>query len=219
MLKDSQFAKDVKVAEKLLNDGIKSLNLIKQHIEHENKQLAVEEAIKYEVISEKIVNNARIIPIASGIPNIETEINENIIKENNIKIKYLNDNKWFYAKIPSLLPKKEKGNPSYIRATFQIALKKYFLENPKIRIEADSVIIFKHNYSKERNEREYRDHDNIELNSIVDLVALYTLVDDTPLRLRHYYCSYVSEEDSTEIFVVPNTDFISWLTTNLAAMN
>ena len=128
MLKDSQFAQDVKVAEKLLNDGIKSLNLIKKHIEHENKQLAVQEAIKYEVISEKIVNNARLIPIASGIPNIENQINENIILENNIEIKYLNDNKWFYTKIPSLLPKKEKGNPSYIRATLQIALKKYFSE-------------------------------------------------------------------------------------------
>ena len=218
MLKDSQFAQDVKVAEKLLNDGIKSLNLIKKHIEHENKQLAVQEAIKYEVISEKIVNNARLIPIASGIPNIENQINENIISENNIEIKYLNENKWFYTKIPSLLPKKEKGNPSYIRATLQIALKKYFSENPKIRLDADSVIIFKHNYSKARSEREYRDHDNIELNSIVDLIALYVLIDDMPLKLRHYYCSYVSEEDSTEVFVVPNTDFISWLTTNLAAI-
>ena len=118
----------------------------------------------------------------------------------------------------NILPKKEKGNPSYIRATLQIALKKYFSENPKIRLNADSVIIFKHNYSKTRSEREYRDHDNIELNSIVDLIALYVLIDDMPLKLRHYYCSYVSEEDSTEVFVVPNTDFISWLTTNVAAI-
>ena len=219
MLRDSQFAKDVLVADKLLTDGKKSLDNIKNHIEHENKQLAVQEAIKYEIISEKIVNNARIMPITSGIPYIEEDINKNIVDCNNIEIKYLNNNTWFYSKIPSLLPKKEKGNPSYIRATYQIALKKYFLKNPKIRLESNSVIIFKHNYDKKRPEREYRDHDNIELNSIVDLVALYVLIDDTPLRLRHYYCSYISDNDNTEIFIVPNNDFISWLKLTNTATN
>ena len=132
MLRDSQFAKDVLVADKLLTDGKKSLDNIKKHIEHENKQLAVQEAIKYEIISEKIVNNARIMPITSGIPYIEEDINKNIVDCNNIEIKYLNNNTWFYSKIPSLLPKKEKGNPSYIRATYQIALKKYFLIEVKV---------------------------------------------------------------------------------------
>lgn len=214
MLKDSQLSKDVEIAEKLLKNGIKSVSLIKKHIENDEKKLAVDEAIKYEIISEKIVNNARLIPIASGIPCIEEQISDNIIKENNVEIKYLNNDSWFYVKIPSLLPKKEKGNPSYIRATLQIALKKYFSRNKKIKFDNDCVIIFKHNYSKERNEREFRDHDNIELNSVVDLIALYVLIDDNPLKLRHYYCSYISDSDSTEVYIVPNTDFITWLENN-----
>lgn len=211
MLKDSQFSRDVGKAEKLISSADKILTELRKSIDDGDKEKALEIAMKYELLSEKIVNNARLIPIATGVPFIEEEINENIINSNDVVIKYLNNNDWFYVKIPSLLPKKEKGNPSYIRATLQVAMKKFFKENPKHRLENDSVIIFKHNYSKSRPEREYRDHDNIELNSIVDLISLYTLVDDTPFRLRHYYCSYVEDEDSTEVYVVPNKDFINWL--------
>ena len=48
-------------------------------------------------------------------------------------------------------------------------------------------MIFRHVYDRNRPEREYRDHDNIELNTVVDAIAMFFLVDDTPLECRHYY--------------------------------
>ena len=66
MLKNSQFAKDINTTDKLLKNGIKSIEKIKQFIENNNKNGAVNESIKLEVISEKIVNKARLIPIASA---------------------------------------------------------------------------------------------------------------------------------------------------------
>lgn len=214
MLKDSQFAKDAQVAEKLIKDGEKILKNILFLINSERKEEAIREAMKYELISEKIVNNARLMPIDTGTPGIQEEITQNILQENQIKIEYLNNNSWFHVKIPSLLPKKEKGNPSFIRATLQIALKKYFNENPKIKIKEPSTIIFKHNYSIERPEREYRDHDNIELNAVVDMITLFVLIDDSPLKLRHYYYSCIEETDSTDIYIIPNSDFIDFCQKN-----
>ncbi len=212
MLKDSQFSKDIEVAQKLLSDGNKLVQEIQNLISDEQKEAAVKKAIEYEVLSEKIVNNARIIPIDSGIPFIDEVVNENIIAENNVKIEYLNNNTWFHVKIPCLLTRKERGNPSFIRATLQVAFKEYFSKNPKVKITEDATIIFKHNYSKERKEREYRDHDNIELNSVVDIIALYVLLDDSALKLRHYYYSCIDDKDSTDIFIVPNKDFLCFLT-------
>lgn len=214
MLKNSQFAKDVYIAEKLLKDANKSLNKIINYIENNDRENAIEESFKYEVISEKIVNNARIIPISSGIPNIQNLIHKIIIEENNVEVGYL-DNGWFKMKIPSLLPKKEKGNASYIRATVNMALQNYFKKNERKKFNEDCVFIVKHNYSEQRSDREYRDHDNIELNVIIDAIALYVLIDDSPMKCRHYYCSAVDKEDNTEIYIIPNKDFIEWLKLNI----
>jgi hypothetical protein len=75
----------------------------------------------------------------------------------------------------------------------------------------DNVAVFRHVYNRERPERQYRDHDNIELNRVLDVVALYVMVDDSPMRCRHYYCSAPGEVERTEIYIVPRKDFRRWL--------
>ena len=64
-----------------------------------------------------------------------------------------------------------------------------------------------HRYDKSRPEREYRDHDNIEMNAIIDALALYTLYDDAPLRCEHHYCSLTDDRDATTILLVPQPEF------------
>lgn len=210
MLSESQFAKDAKSARKYLKSAEKSLDKIDYFIEHNKKQDAITESFKYEEIAEKIVNNARLMPIATGVPEIDKQVEDIIIKENNVIVEFTEEN-WFHVSIPSLLPRKERGNPSYIRATLSSAMKKYFAGNMREKMEDNCIFIFQHNYSKQRSEREYRDHDNIELNSVVDMIALYVLIDDSPLRCKHYYCSAISETDNTQIYIVPEDDFIKWL--------
>ena len=70
-----------------------------------------------------------------------------------------------------------------------------------------SVIAFRHVYNYERPERLYRDHDNIELNAVVNVVALYLLRSDGPQHLEHYYCAACGETDSTAVYLVPQNDF------------
>ena len=73
------------------------------------------------------------------------------------------------------------------------------------------VLIFRHVYDRNRPEREYRDHDNIELNTVVDALAMFFLVDDTPLECRHYYCSARGSIERTEVYIVPRNEFETWL--------
>ena len=40
---------------------------------------------------------------------------------------------------------------------------------------------------------------------------MFFLVDDTPFECRHYYCSVVGDEESTEVFIVPRNAFGVWL--------
>jgi hypothetical protein len=74
-----------------------------------------------------------------------------------------------------------------------------------------NVTVFRHVYRRDRPERQYRDHDNIELNRVLDIVALYVMVDDSPMRCRHYYCGAPGSGHRTEIYVVPRDEFVHWL--------
>lgn len=209
----SKFVKDLETAQSLLNRAQKSLDEINLCLKRNDIFWAITESYNYEMLSEKIVNNARLLPIASGLPKAKDIVVNNIIKGNNVLVEYTEEN-WFHINFPALLPKKEQGNPSYIRTTVQSALKVFFTNNKKRPLQNDCVMIFQHNYNKERPEREFRDHDNIELNAIVDLVALYALIDDAPMKCKHFYCSRISDHDSTDVFLVPSKDFILWLKKN-----
>lgn len=207
-IKNSQLYKDVEKSEKILNKLSNLLKTMKFKLESYEKFVAYEISLEYAKEAEKLTNKARLMPIASGYTNALNEV-ENIIVENtNSKVGYLKDN-IFYMQIPALLPKKESGNPSYIRATTKYILEDYFKRNEKKRIEEKVVIVVKHNYSKDRDYREYRDHDNIELNAVIDLLALYVLVDDSPKRCDHYYLSDIDKYDNTEIFIVPENIFLN----------
>ena len=75
----------------------------------------------------------------------------------------------------------------------------------------DCVLILRHVYSRERPERQWRDHDNLEVNIVSDIVALYTMPDDGPGVCNHFYCSAAAEHERTEVYVVPKVDFQKWL--------
>lgn len=72
------------------------------------------------------------------------------------------------------------------------------------------MLIYRHVYSRDRPERQRRDHDNIEVNMVSDTVALYVLPDDGPEICCHYYCSAAAQTERTEVYVVPQTEFPYW---------
>ena len=168
------------------------------------------ESFKFQAQSEQLVKLARGIPVMTGIPHALEEVQDVILEESGVGIQV--DNKgWVKIDVPSLLPKKESGDASYIRATVETAMRNYFDQSLQEKISEPSVIIFRHLYDHRRPEREYRDHDNIEVNVIVDLVALYLLVDDHPMKLKHYYTSAKADDNKTEVFLIPIKDFGRWL--------
>lgn len=117
---------------------------------------------------------------------------------------------WFHVRLPLILPKKKRGGHDYIRGILYAAFERYFRGKRQPRFE-DCVLIYRHVYDRMRPERQYRDHDNIELNMVTDTVALYVMTDDTPMRCRHYYCSATADWERTEVYVVPCEEFAQWL--------
>lgn len=187
----------------------KLLKLLRTIGESRDLEKALQLSVTAAKISEGVALKTRALPAHTGHPQAERMVQEAIAESVPVEIR-LKEEGWFYLRMPILLPRKEKSPRTYLRGFLYPALAAFARERPPIRYR-DSVMIFRHIYDRNRPEREYRDHDNIELNTVVDAIAMFFLVDDTPFECRHYYCSVVGDEESTEVFIVPRNEFGVWL--------
>lgn len=187
----------------------KNINDARYCFEHKKYYSAYETAFEIENDLEKMVLDSRKAPILLGNETAYDRV-DNVIKEN-IQVDIgMTPEGWFCVKMPVLLPKKEKGNVNYIRGFLYPAMRKYF-SNHECFLSKDCFIVYKHIYDEKRPMRQWRDHDNIEVNIVTDIIALYTMCDDHPYYCSHLYCSCAGENDRTEVYVVPNPDINKWI--------
>ena len=153
----------------------------------------------------------RALPAYTGNPVAAQEVEQLIVQNIPVDIGFTMEG-WFCVRIPLLLPKKSEGSASYVRSFLYPAMQEFFQDKPPVRY-GDCVLIYRHVYDERRPERQRRDHDNIEVNMVSDIVALYAMEDDAPDTCRHYYCSAAGSAERTEVYVVPAAEFPHWLVT------
>ena len=203
--------------ERCLNNALRRIGKLYDSLEEVQDYLIIKDmrasyAAAFEAAehAEKLTAFCRELPAASGHPRANEEIREKLLLNFPVEIGFTQEG-WFCLRIPLLLPKKNKGSSEYISAPIYPAMKKFWRGKQPVRYP-DNVAIFRHVYNRERPERQYRDHDNIELNSVLDIVALYVMADDAPLCCDHYYCSAPGGAERTEVYIVPKEEFSAWLT-------
>ena len=170
---------------------------------------ALEHALRLEYNSERLTLLTRALPGYTGNPLAKAHVEKAIREAVPVEVGYTEQG-WFSLRLPLLLPKKEKGSTEFIRGFLYPAMGRFFQGKDPVRYP-NAVMILRHVYSRDRPERERRDHDNIEVNIVADIVALYTLPDDNPGVCNHYYCSAAAGKERTEVYVVPKADFQKWL--------
>jgi hypothetical protein len=203
------FKKEILYTAKLLNKTQKSMDIIMQNLEYDDINGANQAAVDLIDYGEKFMFIARQILSNNKDPQVQ-KMYEKIITDNIPVHMGFTPEGWFGVVMPALLPKKQKGSAEYIREYLYLAMNKFFRDKQSVRY-TDCVLIFRHIYKRDRPERQYRDHDNIELNMVIDILALYVLFDDTALRCEHHYYSMPGNENRTEIFVVPQSEHGSWI--------
>ncbi len=170
---------------------------------------AYHEAFRLEDTLEKTVLLARNLPVYTGTRLAMQEVRSTMEENISVEIGYTAEG-WFSLRMPALLPKKGFGGTDYIKQFLYPAMKKFAAENEISKFD-NAVLIFRHVYPADRPERLMRDHDNIEVNTVSDIVGLYILRDDAPKYCSHFYCSAKSDSERTEVYVVPREDFSKWL--------
>ena len=200
-----QLDRAIKEAEQL----VKTLYAVNTVYADKRMEEALTKSVTAARISESVALKTRALPAYTGHPQADAMVQNAIEEAVPVEMGFTEEG-WFFLRMPILLPRKEKSSRSYLRGFLFPALERFTYEKPKIRYR-NCVLIFRHVYDRNRPEREYRDHDNIELNTVVDAIAMFFLVDDTPLECRHYYCSTAGDDERTEVYIVPRADFEGWL--------
>ena len=185
------------------------IELIRQLYESGGIEEAYEYALRLEESAEKNVLLTRTLPAYTGNPAAKTDVEQLIRLAIPVEIGFTEQG-WFSVRIPALLPKKSNGSADYIRSFLYPAMNEFFEKSPPVSY-TDCVLIYRHIYNHEYPERQRRDHDNIELNMVSDIIAMYVMPDDGPSICSHYYCTNEGTSDRTEIYVVPKRDFALWL--------
>lgn len=170
---------------------------------------ANEAAFRLEEITEKVVLLTRALPAYTGYPRARSEVNRIIADTVPVTIGYTKEG-WFSVRMPMLLPKKERGSTDYIRQILYPEMQRFFRGKPLKKLD-NACIVIRHVYSEDRPERRARDHDNIETNTVSDIVAMFTLVDDSPKHCSHLYISALGNEERTEIYIVPKDELCDFL--------
>lgn len=167
----------------------------------------VEEAYPHLVKAWDILKN---LIVESGRPNASMVVDKIVRDVSTVEIGF-NEKGWFRLKMGSLPAKEIASNANYIRDVLYAHLADYHKKVGIHRRFHQCVIIFNHIYRFDVPEKQYRDHDNIELNMVIDAIALYVMEDDGAGRCQHFYYSSPGEENATEVYVVPTEEFLDFL--------
>lgn len=183
-------------------------DLVQWSFKASDTKAAYDLSLRLEELTERSVLLSRSLPAYTGNPRSVHDVEAVIGREIPVEIGFTEEG-WFSLRMPLLLPKKEHGSANYIRSIVYPAMEGFFRDKPPVRFR-DCVLIYRHLYSRNRPERQRRDHDNIEVNMLSDTIALYVMPDDGPEICCHYYCSAAAQTERTEVYVVPQTDFPYW---------
>ncbi len=202
--------------EKVLAQTARRINKVQQElivtcllIEEKQMERAYEAVFELAYEVERLALLTRVLPAYTGHTQAHKMAEDMLRETTPVNIGFTREG-WFAMFIPALLPKRSKGNANYYREVLYLALNRFFASKARVRYPK-CVLIFRHVYYRSRPERQFRDHDNIEINGVADAVAFFTMKDDHPLCCKHYYCSAAGSADRTEVYVVPQDEFINWL--------
>lgn len=198
------FKKEFTKAKRTLGQFYRAWNKLESCIEYNDENGAYDCSLETERIAERLIFQLRNLATYSGDKEACEAVVRNIQETALVEVGYTEEG-WFRLSIPALLPRKEKGNPEYVRSLIYPAMSDFFT-GKQIEKFKDCTLVYLHTYDVNRPKREWRDHDNVEVNAVTDIVALFVMLDDSPHICEHYYASKSGTENRTEVFVLPKRD-------------
>ena len=113
--------------------------------------------------------------------------------------------------MPRLLPKKKSKQSSlFLLDPLGAALAQYTAEHHIPRFP-ECVVCISHVYDHELPDWCLLDYDNLQQKQLLDMIALYVMMDDSGLLCDAYNTTELGEKDCTQIYIMEKKRFSGWL--------
>jgi len=117
--------------------------------------------------------------------------------------------------LPCLIPKRRKKDMKFLTDPLVSELSKFVLNrqliNPFEKFRHCTICIT-HLYDKAKSKRMLvRDHDNIELKAIMDVINTFLLTDDSGVYCNTYHSSCIGEANMTRVSIMKSDLFPEWI--------
>jgi len=117
--------------------------------------------------------------------------------------------------IPCLIPSRKRKSAGFITDPLYAALERFVSDRPPdqpFERFKHCVICIIHVYDKALLVKgRHRDHDNIEVGEIINVINTFLLTDDIGVLCDIYHTSKISDYDYTRIFIVKKDMFAEWI--------
>ena len=178
----------------------------------------ITDAVKYPETYAKLTSDASVRAekiacelrhILYNMPDIKkAECMPGIVDAQGIKVTH--NQRWLKITLPILLSRKGHKNSEFLTDPLFYALSEHTMIH-SMPVWEQTVICFRHVYDRNLPDRHIRDYDNLEEKQVLDVIALFTMIDDTGRLCDVFNTTAKGDSDYTEIFVMAPDDFLPWL--------
>lgn len=119
--------------------------------------------------------------------------------------------------LPCLLPHYKENNKNIITEPLNRFLRAYRKEVSDLP-QYDSVVILVINHVGQAGKGKIRDNDNYEYKQLINTLSYWFLSDDNYHNCRMMSCTKISDNEMTEVFIIPTKEFGKWYIENEAKL-
>jgi len=138
---------------------------------------------------------------------VKTDAIPNVAEAQGITVSY--NKQWLMVTLPILLPKRTQKSIEFLTAPLLYALRNFTTNHPVPQLEK-AVFCFRHIYDRNAPPRHIRDYDNVQEKPVLDILALFTAIDDTGRLCNVFNVTDSGDVDCTEVFAMAPDVFLSW---------
>ena len=160
---------------------------------------------RLEILSEKFACSVREFARNTFVAN-RYEVMDKASEVQGIEIQ--KDGNAIVIDLPFLLPRKKGKEHKFIGDPLWYKLEE-ISKSEDLKIRDKAVICIIHTYDNVNKKARCYDYDNLESKKILDIITLFTLIDDSPEYCDIYQTVQLSDRDKTRILIMPIDEFRS----------
>lgn len=211
----SYYSQKVENAEKRFHKVESGFVTIKKYIQEERYEDSYNKCITLSNSIMRLAQDLRVLPSQYGCSN---ELTSLTVADDSYPVHFdYSDDKILHIILPDILPHRIKINDdkhiamqdySYNKQCLYNAFAKEF-EYGRFKVYDKKVVLYFENIYTDP--KFFIDNDNVDTKIITDIIASYMLIDDNPFWCSHYIDAVIGEYNHTEVYVVPQGEFIDFI--------